>query len=92
MNGATPEIPKFFEGIDLPEEYFQPLSSPCFDRKVYLDFRKMSSYAKAEGKRLNDLTREEVMLFSTKETFEETFPWLYDLTRKKEKKPVQLVV
>jgi hypothetical protein len=86
MNGTTSDIPKFFEGIELPDEYFQPLSGPCFDRKVYINFREISRYAEAEGKKLNDLTREEVMLFSSKPTFEETFPWLFALIREREQR------
>jgi hypothetical protein len=40
-------------------------------------------YIKAENKQMDDLTRDEIMMFSTKDTFEETFPWLFKLINEK---------
>jgi hypothetical protein len=79
-------VPKYFEGLDLPDEYFTPSEGPCFEKQFYLNLRKLMRYAETENKKIDDLTRDEIMMFSTKDTFEETFPWLFKLIREKREK------
>jgi hypothetical protein len=79
MNGAMIRKPKFFEGIDLPDDFCRSYEDGPYpyEKGFHLDLLALMKYAEKENKDINDMTRDEIMLFSTKDTFEETFPWLF---------------
>ena len=62
MNGTTP-IPKYLEGIDLPDWYFKepdPLYPPPH---FIIDYRGLIKYAKKIGKAVTELDRNEINMF-----------------------------
>ena len=62
MNGTIP-IPKYLEGIDLPDWYFKesdPLNPPPH---FTIDYRGLIKYAKNIGKEVMELSRSELNMF-----------------------------
>ena len=62
MNGMTP-IPKYLEGIDLPDWYFKepdPLNPPPH---FVIDYRGLIEYTKKVGKNVIELSRKEMNMF-----------------------------
>jgi hypothetical protein len=79
MNGMTVKKPKYFEGVDLPDDFYRSYEDGPYpyDKAFHLNISKLLKYVKKENKQIDDLTRDEIMMFSTRETFEETFPELF---------------
>ena len=64
MNGADfVKIPKFMEGELLPEGYYDPPDPYQDPPESKYDFIAMVNYANKNGKKVPDLTREEVAQF-----------------------------
>lgn len=61
MSGTQP---KFMENIPLHPDYFEVPNPYINAPSCYIDLRKMSNYAKQSGKKLTDLTAEEIRKFS----------------------------
>lgn len=64
MSGIT--IPKFLEGVDLPDSYYVTPNPYQSVESNHVDLLSMSRYARRHGKKLVDLTEEEVKLFIAK--------------------------
>lgn len=62
MNG-TIRIPKCLEGVDLPPEYFRPLKPGEIPPRDGVNLLELSRYARKAGKKIVDLTKEEVDQF-----------------------------
>lgn len=61
MNGWKP---KFLEGVDLPASYYEMPNPYENAPSCHVNLLEMSRYAKRNGKKLVELTREEVKMFS----------------------------
>ena len=59
-------LPTFLEGEPLPPGYNDPPNPYMSPPPCYVDLLALSKYAKSIGKKITDLTKEEVQLFSTK--------------------------
>ena len=59
-------LPTFLEGEPLPPGYNDPPNPYMSPPPCYVDLPALSKYAKRIGKKITDLTKEEVQLFSTK--------------------------
>ncbi|MBO4474296.1 MAG: hypothetical protein IK020_02335 [Clostridiales bacterium] len=67
MNGTnTMPLPKFLEGEKLPVGYFDPPDPYVSAPSCNVDLPALARYAKSVGKKLTELTKEEVKQFSTK--------------------------
>ena len=63
MNGTKP---KFLEGITLDKSYYEQPDPYSNAPSCHVNLRELSRYAKEHGKRIVDLTKEEVERFSIK--------------------------
>ena len=63
VNGEPKRIPKFLEGEELPEGYFDPPDPYKPLKSVRINLRELVKYAKEQGKDGWDLTKEEVDRF-----------------------------
>lgn len=61
MNGT---IPKFLEGKELPEDYYEEPNLYKSSPSCHVNLLALSRYARLHGKRMVDLTQEEVSRFS----------------------------
>ena len=64
MNEFT--LPKFLEGEPLPPGYFEPVDPYSDPPECNIDLGALMRYADENGKRVVDLTKEEVAQFRTK--------------------------
>lgn len=65
MNGTEQfEKPKFLEGIQMTPGYTAPPDPYVNAPTCHVDLPALSRYAKAQGKRLTELTKEEVEKFA----------------------------
>jgi len=63
MNGTTRTIPKFLEGINIPDEYFNTPDPYAEPKPCYFNLSEMVKYAKKIGKDVKELSREEAQRF-----------------------------
>ena len=63
MNGMKP---KFLDGATLPENYYKQPNPYINAPSCYINLLELSRYAKREGKKIVDLSSEEVKKFSLK--------------------------
>ena len=67
MNGTKAvSMPKFLEGEPLPAGYFDSPNPYVSAPSCFVDLPALSRYAKSLGKKLTELTREEVNKYSRK--------------------------
>ncbi len=67
MNGTkVMPLPKFLEGEPLPPGYYDPPNPYVSAPSCYVDLPALARYAKSIGKKITDLTKEEVKQFSTR--------------------------
>ena len=64
MNGTR--IPKFMEGEELPRGYYDPPDPYSDPPKSNYNLLRMSQYAKKNGKKIVELTKEEASQFAVK--------------------------
>lgn len=60
MNGMKP---KFLENVNLPQSYYAPLDPYENPVQTKLNLREMSRYAEENGKKIAELTQEEIKKF-----------------------------
>ena len=60
MNGT---MPKFLEGVELNDSYYEPPNPYINAPSCNVNLLELSRYAKREGKKLAELSREEVSRF-----------------------------
>ena len=61
MNGKM--IPKFMIGVRLPENYYSKVDPYAESPKSTINLLELSRYAKKQGKKIIELTKEEVASF-----------------------------
>ena len=65
MNGIKRRpLPKFLEGEPLPVGYYEPPNPYVSAPSCHVDLPALSKYAKKTGKKLTELTKEEVKKFA----------------------------
>lgn len=68
MNGTSIiKIPRFLEGEPLPVGYYDPPNPYANPPKSKYNFRAMVNYAQSKGKKVTDLSKEEVRPFLNSE-------------------------
>ena len=66
MNGTeTRPLPKFLEGEQIPAGYYEPVNPYVSAPTCKINFGKLVAYAKAHGKTQWDLTKEEILMFTS---------------------------
>lgn len=56
--------PKFLEDVELPADYYEKPNPHVNAPSCHVNLLEMSRYVKRNGKKLVELTREEVKMFS----------------------------
>lgn len=65
MNGTkTLERPKFLEGVELPNSYYETTDPYKSAPSCNVNLLELSRYARKSGKKLVELTKEEVQQFA----------------------------
>ena len=65
MNGTkTLERPKFLEGVELPDSYYETQDPYKSAPSCNVNLLELSRYARKNGKKLIELTKEEVQQFA----------------------------
>lgn len=65
MNGTERRpLPKFLEGEPLPKGYYDPPNPYVSSPSCHVDLPALAKYAKKVGKKLTELTKEEVRRFA----------------------------
>lgn len=65
MNGTEHRsLPRFLEGEPLPTGYYDPPNPYVNAPSCHVNLLQLARYAKMEGKKLTELTKEEVKLFA----------------------------
>ena len=65
MNGTkTLERPKFLEGVELPDSYYEVPDPYKSTPSCNVNLLELSRYARKNGKKLIELTKEEVQQFA----------------------------
>ncbi len=65
MNGnKTLERPKFLEGVEHPDSYYEPPNPYKSAPSCNVNLLELSRYARKVGKKLVELTKEEVQQFA----------------------------
>lgn len=65
MNGTERRpLPKFLEGEPLPKGYYDPANPYVSSPSCHVDLPALAKYPKKVGKKLTELTKEEVRRFA----------------------------
>ena len=60
-------LPRFLEGEPFPAGYFDPPNPYMSAPSCFVDLPALAKYARSVGKKLTELTKEEVSKFSTRQ-------------------------